>query len=465
MYFNKNVYLQFKSNSLCLFQTVPNCSKLFQTVLFLIISFSTTFSQTNYSGLPPQFVCGAVSTPTVRNPQRADYPEAICTDNTSIKWVRVNFHYMLRNDGTGNFNPIDDGNGNTNLNGYQRSEQLITYANNSLINNQKMWLPNPNTTPIPQTRIRYLLTGVYFHNDSHLMTAYTGAHGFPSLNDLHSAYGINTATEINYYFTRSSWINNQGGTYELSGNGLGSIGLHAGISSSYGSYLLYPNYVPSHSNLLNHEIGHILSLDHTWDSNDGCDDTPTHGYTDSLGNRRQCFKHGEYLDSCDWNNVSNNIMDYNDYNSSYTTCQVNFMHDHLNSSSGNDYVHSCSGCTPVNAFFDLSGCFKVGKIRNGFQMYSGPLYLNGQASVNEDKYKITICEVTSMGDNTCSGGYFNTGLVTGTVDKINLKSLYNFVAGKTYKVELEVASSNCFGSSTMVKFFQISTGSCNYSIP
>ena len=449
-----------------LFQTVPNCSRLFQTVLFLIASFSTAFSQSNYAGMPSAFSCGVMRTPSFRNNTQFTFnPLAICTDNSSVKWIRVNFHYMLRNDGTGNFNPLDDGNGNTNLNGYQRSEQLIDAANNALINNQKMWLPNPNTTPIPQIRVRYLLTGVYFHNDSRLMTAYTGGYGFPTIDELHSTYGVNTATEINYYFTRSSWIDDAGNTYELGGNGYGRIDLHAGISSSYGNYLLYPNYVPMHSSLFNHEIGHILSLGHTWDFDDGCNDTPTHGYTDAMGNRQQCFKWRQVPNVCEWDNVSNNVMDYNDYQSSYTTCQVNFMHDHLNSSSGNEYIHSCSGCAPVNAFFDLSGCFRIPTPRNGAQMASGPIFLNGQASVNEDKYKITICEVSSIGDNTCSGGYYNTGLISGTVNKINLKQFYSFKANKTYKVELEVASSSCFASSTMVKYFQITSGSCNYYVP
>jgi hypothetical protein len=414
--------------------------------------------------MPATFSCGITNSPSQPNAQLTFNPLAICTDNSSVKWIRVNFHYMLRNDGTGNFNPVDDGNGNTNLNGYKRSEQIINAANDALINNQKMWLPNPNSTPIPQIRVRYLLTGVYFHNDSRLMTAYTGDLGFPSIDELHSTYGVNTDTEINYYFTRSSWINDANVTYELPGNGLGRIDLHAGISSSYVKYLLEPWWVPMHSSLFNHEIGHILNIGHTWAFEDFCDDTPNHGWIDAQGNVKQCFNHNEPPVICDWNNCSNNVMDYNSWQSSYTTCQVGRMHDHLNSTAGNPYIHSCNGCAPVNAFFDLSGCFKVFNTHpNGTQMNFDPLFLNGEASVNENQYKIEICEVSNLGNSNCTGGYFNSTWINSSINKINLKDLYTFTTNKVYKVELEVASTSCPGTSKMVKYFQISSGGCNYA--
>jgi hypothetical protein len=365
---------------------------------------------------------------------------------------------MLNDNGGGNFNPIDDGNGNTNMNAYQRSDILLTYINNTLANNTSMWLPklpgNPvgNNTPNIPIRVQFLLTGIYFHNSTTNMASY-------SASDLNLIYGVNATTEINYYFTRS--IENG---VELPGNGIADdIPGSAAISSSYLNYLKSPNYIFAHSQLFLHETGHVLNLQHTWDGNDGCADTPEHGYY--VGSEKKCcYNLNEPLGvvECNtWNNVSNNVMDYNNYQSAYTPCQIGRMHSYLNGV-GNPYVHSCGGCAPVNAFMDVSGCFKVPRPKNGLQMYSDPLFLDGRGSVNEDKYKITICEVPSIGNNTCSGGYFNTGLVSGSVGKINLKDLYTFVANKTYRVELEVASSSCFNSSTIVKFFQISSGGCSY---
>jgi hypothetical protein len=411
--------------------------------------------------MPPVYSCGFVENGGQPNQNFLANPLAICTDNSSVKWVKINFHYMLDDNGGGNFNSIDDGIGNTNMNAFVRSEMMIAFANNVLANNQRMWLPkipgNPigNNTPTLPIRVRFLLTGVYFHKSSADMASF-------NVQYLNPIYGVNTTTELNYYFTRSIV-----GGVELDGHGTADgIGGTSALGSSYAAYLRPKdrNYFDNHGQLFLHETGHILNLRHTWNENDGCDDTPLHGYDDPNTGERKCcyFKSENSASPCfTWENISNNVMDYNNWQSAYTPCQIDRIHIYLNGA-GNSYVHSCGGCAPVNAFFDVSGCFKVPRPRNGLQMYSDPLFLDGRGSVNEDKYKITICEVPSVGDNTCSGGYFNTGLVSGSVEKINLKDLYTFVANKTYRVELEVASSSCFNSSVMVKFFQISSGGCSY---
>ena len=141
--------------------------------LFLVVAVSID-AQTNYSGLPPQFVCGVVSTPTIRNPQKVDYPEAICTDPNSTKWIRINIHFISKSDGTGNFNVNDDGNGDPNMNGYKRAEIIINECNIALADNQKMWRPFGSNTPVQPIRVRYLLAGVYFHNSDYWIETYNG---------------------------------------------------------------------------------------------------------------------------------------------------------------------------------------------------------------------------------------------------------------------------------------------------
>ena len=448
-----------------LFQTVPNCSKLFQTVLFLIFAFSTAFSQTNYAGMPPVVVCGNVNPNGFSPPQSAFVvnPLAICTDVNVTKWVKVNFHFMLNDNGTANFNAIDDGSGNTNKNAYAWSDMLIAGVNDVLANNSNMWLPkipgnpNGNSTPNLPTRIRFLQTGIYFHNSTADMASYSAAY-------LNSIYGVNTDTEINYYFTRS-----QSGGIELGGNGIAdNIPGASALSSGYLSHLTHPDWFVFHVNLFLHEVGHVLDLYHTWNEDDLCNDTPRHGYLEA-GTIKCCYGYvyNAPTDPCGtWANISNNMMDYGQFPSAYTPCQIARTHGYLNGA-GNQFVHSCNGCTPVNAFFDLSGCFRVpAPPSNKPQFVSNkPLFLNGKASVNEDKYKIEICEVPSIGNSTCSGGYYNSGFINGTIEKINLKSLYTFAANKVYKVELEVASSSCSGSSKMVKYFEITSGACNYTVP
>lgn len=212
---------------------------------------------------------------------------------------------------------------------------------------------------------------------------------------------------------------------------------------------------------MNHEIGHIFSLIHTWNSIDGCDDTPRGPVINGV--ESQCFNwSSDPNNACNnWSNVSNNVMDYNNWQSSYTPCQIGRIHEYLNGF-GNQFVHSCNGCAPVNSFFNLSGCYKVSPLSWPPSTYSPgqELYLNGEASVNENQYKIEICEVAGLGSSTCIGGYYNSGWWSGQVGKINLKDLYDFSPNKYYKVDLAVASTSCPGVSNMTKYFRINSGPC-----
>jgi Secretion system C-terminal sorting domain/Pregnancy-associated plasma protein-A len=214
---------------------------------------------------------------------------------------------------------------------------------------------------------------------------------------------------------------------------------------------------------MRHEIGHCLNLSHSWSSDDYCDDTPV-GYEISSGVYGQCDDWSSNTNSpCNnWANVSNNSMDYNVYSNALTPCQIGRIHDHLNGW-GNQFVHSCDGCPPVNSFFDLSGCFKIPTKTKppGSQQVGSELYLNGEASFNEDQYKIEICEVAALNSSNCIGGYYNSGWLSGQIGKIDLKSMYTFSANKYYKVTLSVASNACPGTSSTEKYFQILSGSCN----
>lgn len=74
--------------------------------------------------------------------------------------------------------------------------------------------------------------------------------------------------------------------------------------------------VDGYSKVLNHEIGHDLNLRHAWDSaadNDFCGDTPDHVGCWSLSTSPPCN---------DPNNISNNVMDYNAWQTAFTPCQI-----------------------------------------------------------------------------------------------------------------------------------------------
>ena len=70
--------------------------------------------------------------------------------------------------------------------------------------------------------------------------------------------------------------------------------------------------------LLNHEVGHVMGLRHSWNLSDGCDDTPSHP---------NCFQEGP--GKCKV--ISNNMMDYNRIQAALTPCQVGIATYNLHS--------------------------------------------------------------------------------------------------------------------------------------
>jgi len=96
-----------------------------------------------------------------------------------------------------------------------------------------------------------------------------------------------------------------------------------GVNTRYNNYLVtnkkegftpFTRTASFMGRFLNHEIGHSLSLLHTWRANDGCDDTPNHA---------NCWNKVEGDPNCDkWRKISNNVMDYNFMNKSFSPCQI-----------------------------------------------------------------------------------------------------------------------------------------------
>ena len=237
-------------------------------------------------------------------PNSSDY---IPVENTPMKYIRVNIHYMLRSqnhtDYPGNFTKTNDGNGNSNYTGYDYAEQLIKTANGRLDTNTQMNLPPNNSTNVIARKYRYVLNGVFFHeNDNYYF--------FPSTPD--GAYGENKGECINVFFTKS--------------NG-SPAGGHANMTEYRwveikGAWERYLNDIVVDSienglwviaQTLNHEIGHNLSLKHTIRTSDGvcanvedfCSDTPT---------RNEIINNYGHDPCCGWtvtDYCSNNLMDYN----------------------------------------------------------------------------------------------------------------------------------------------------------
>jgi hypothetical protein len=140
--------------------------------------------------------------------------------------------------------------------------------------------------------------------------------------------------------------------------------------------------------------------------------------------------------------MSNNIMDYNQwFPHAFTVCQIQTMHNKLTwYEETNEYVHSCNGCMPSQAFFNLreSHCTDA-------QIIGEPkLWLFAEASFNENKYLIEICEVSSVDDFECDGDYYNSGWQNGQIGRLNLLDIYDFSSpDKFYKIKLIVDNTEC----------------------
>lgn len=249
--------------------------------------------------------------------------------NTTMRNIRVNVHIFRDDNGEGNF---DDELGT------QYAKDLIAECNKKLAANKKMRLPLNNETPVLPTKFRYVLTpnldgtqadddGIYFHNDSKLYwyldkgkdRNFTSHAAFQKygvdkgkvLNILIFAHHKDSVVSPTYRnvklkgiaFARQGFIKVAG----LHAYYYDTMGVKKGIPVTKGAW-----FCAGH---INHEIGHVLSLMHTWRYNDGCDDTPKNP---------NCWAYNKNP-PCDKNN-SNNVMDYNTYQTAWTPCQLGRVH-------------------------------------------------------------------------------------------------------------------------------------------
>lgn len=235
-----------------------------------------------------------------------------------FKTIRVNIHFMLLTDGTGNFTETQNINGTTSSqNGYWFAQKCIEICNAQLSNEIMTQQLSYETIPVNEINYGYKLCGIFFHRNNSY---------FNSPN-LYSNLYENSSEVINIFI----YPNNEG-----NGVSSGTSCWIGGALSAYTNYLTYGNwgFEGIISRLINHEVGHCLSLDHckrypygdcclTNSSSclDNCDDTPTYLELTNDG----------FSDPCIWNGTgySNNIMDYSPNQKAYTPCQIEQVHYYI----------------------------------------------------------------------------------------------------------------------------------------
>jgi hypothetical protein len=225
--------------------------------------------------------------------------------------ILMEFHYMNSEDSTQNYQ------GETAV---RFSQEMIDAVNEHFANNQPMWLPLGNSTPVKPIKIRCQMAmdpvepnrpAVYFHyDDEHYYFVSRGANRNNSDPSVFKKYKTRDSVLSVFVMPhhRDSIVSPTYPVYES------GISLREGLKLA-GLFEKNKTHGKSGRGLLAHELGHTLGLSHTWPGYDGCDDTPAHTNCWNFGPEPPCDKE-----------VSNNLMDYNPYQTALTPCQIGKMH-------------------------------------------------------------------------------------------------------------------------------------------
>lgn len=384
--------------------------------------------------------------------------------------INVNIHFMLRLDGTGNFNERNDGNSykpwnanqasdplipaDTATNGFARARALVAEMNNQAASNPMNIYPAG--TANPPKGFSYALNGVYFHRVSNYDIVKSSA-------DIYSTapfdtYGVNKATEVNM-FMMGNYTN--GSCCDVGGLAC-TLGYNSSTPSSYwvktfntyelytwrkanngntiplstGPYTIPQNSLPLTSNTLAHEIGHVLGLIHTFEGANGCADAASSSQGQS-GNNQMDYTNasGSALTPCQLDVVNLNL--YNPGN------PANSYHNYLST--------SYCGEVPPRANFTMLACLRPGDVG----MDSRATFMADQVTIRV--YAHDPMALTGHGPLLVT---YTRPVSQGNI--WNLASLYGFVAGQLYHVQLTASrtSGQSHTSEQLIQIYQQFEGPC-----
>jgi len=380
------------------------------------------------------FNCGYEDLP-LRQANSRQEAQAFCSPN-EVYWVNLYYHFVSRDDGSGNFTEEwkEHFNGTPNQTGYDRARAIVEEMNSMLQFNpvpdpliQKSGVTYPD--PYYPTSIRFVLKGVKFIKNTNLYENVTGY----GINDLapFESYRIDPNSAINIFDTnfRNPKPNNCN-CYYVGPSGVGYNAKNMIVQKGFKNYKweapcstsvppntitcalsaggcncnptigqqcckYYKTIPDGHSvaymaKLTLHEIGHVLNVPHSWSSS-----------TQDLANGNQ-YKY-----------IGNNFMNYNtdtsiDYG--FSLWQINQFQNNLNSEP--TLVYDCS---PPNCSLPYNGAFLTDLNGNPKTTYSGTkpnwIKVNNYDSFNYDNVRVTVCYLGHYTNNytensPCAASYF-----------------------------------------------------------
>lgn len=322
-----------------------------------VLHFLLLFCINIVHGQTISFFCGntnSKSSSTTNSTLSIPSPPQNCTSPASIKYIKINAHYMLKSDGTGNFTETNDGYTDSHhtdgVTGKTRAQKIINWANAKMADNYQMFLPAGNSTPVLPKRVQFILDSVYFHKSDtfYNYSCVTCGDQLSTLTD--NQYGVNRGYSLNVYFGYDP-------NSDTNVSGVASIIPEITESPSHLAfktigdwqyiYKNFPDWDGAAQNLC-HEIEHLFGLYHDWNVDDGCDDTPFNNNCYDLNNPT-----GTLCD--DYSKVTNNNMSYsNGYHTVLTPCQIGRIHDRLERGLANYVDHCTINCSVIPSSLTLN---------------------------------------------------------------------------------------------------------------